>query len=95
MPLEFAAEALFRFLFEAILYTLGYGTGWHLVPALSFGYYTVEPLPPPKRGVRRPPSLSPTGPRQLSAEVTAIFGILFWMLAAAMALTVWWLSGNG
>jgi hypothetical protein len=92
MPLEFAAEVFLRFLFEAILYTLGYGTGWLLIPALSFGYYTVEPLSPPKRGARRVRSRSVAGPRQLSAEATALIGILIWVVAVAMGLVLWWLA---
>ncbi len=92
MPLEFAAEVFVRFLFEAILYTLGYGTGWLLIPALSFGYYTVEPLSPPRRGVRRVRSRGVSRPRQLTAEATALIGILFWVIAIAMGFALWWLA---
>ncbi len=92
MPLEFAAEVFFRFLLEVVVYTLGYATGWLLVPVLSFGYYEVEPLSPPKRGARRVRSKAAMPPRQLSAEATAVLGILFWAVAAAMFLAVWWIT---
>lgn len=95
MPLEFAAEVLLRFLFEVVLYSLGYGTGWLLVPALSFGHYTVEPLAPPRRGVRRVRSRGGAHPRRLSAEATALVGLLFWAAAVAIALALWWLAKPG
>jgi hypothetical protein len=92
MPLEFAAEVFVRFLFEAILYTLGYATGWLLVPTLSFGYYDVEPLSPPRRGAKRIRSKGTRRPRQLSAEATAMIGILFWAIVVAMGLAFWWFT---
>lgn len=92
MPLEFAAEVVFRFVFEVVFYALGYATGWLLVPALSFGYYTVEPIPPPKRGSRRVRSGSADRPRQLSADAAAVVGILFWAALVALGVSVWWLA---
>ena len=74
------------------MYTLGYATGWLLVPALSFGYYDVEPLSPPKRGAKRMRS-GPVRPlRQLSAEATAMIGMLFWVIVVASGLALWWFT---
>ena len=92
MPLEFAAEALLRFLFEVIFYTLGYATGWLLVPVLSFGYYTAELLPPPKRRSKRAQASGVTRPRQLSADVVATIGILFWAVMFALVALFWWVE---
>ena len=93
MPLELAAEVLVRFVFATILYTLGYATGWLIVPALSFGRYSVEPLAPPKRGASRALSRGARPPRQLSAEAAAYIGILFWAATVATGLALWWFSG--
>ncbi len=90
MPLSFVAETLFRFLFEVVFYAVGYATGWLVVPILSLGYYTAEPLAPPrrhKRGHRNTPK--DRQPRQLSAEATVAVGIVFWVAAGA---SIWWLT---
>ena len=91
MPVEIAAEVLFRFVFECAFYALGYATGWLLVPALSFGYYEVEPLSPPKRGVKRVRSRAVRDHRQLSAETATMAGILFWVAVIAL---VWWVTSK-
>ena len=92
MPLEFAAEVVLRFLLEAVLYTVGYATGWLLVPALSFGYYEPEPLAPPKRGAKRIRTSGVRHPRQVSAKVTAMVGGLFWFVVVAAGLALWWFA---
>ena len=92
MPLELVAEVFFRFLLEAIVYALGYGTGWLLVPALSLGYYTVEPLSPPRRGARRIRSRGIGRPREVSAQATTAVGIVFWAVVVAAGLAFWWLA---
>ncbi|MEA9579492.1 hypothetical protein VC218_11400 [Xanthomonas nasturtii] len=92
MPLEFAAEIFFRFLFEVIVYTFGYATGWLLIPVLSFGYYEVEPLSPPKRGAKQMRAQGVRHPRQLTADAAAVIGILFWVVAIALGLVLWWLA---
>jgi hypothetical protein len=88
MPLESAAEVLLRFLLEIIVYALGYGTGWLLVPALSFGYYTVEPLSPPRRGTRRTRASGARPARQWSAEATAMMGVGFWVIVIALGFVI-------
>ena len=94
MPLESAAEALFKFIFRLVLDTLGYATGWLLIPTLSLGYYTVEPLSPPKRGNRAARTRRPLPARQLSVEATSAIGGLFWVLLLAAYFGVWWLTGR-
>lgn len=95
MPLEFAAEMFFRFLFEFFFYTFGYATGWLLIPALSFGYYEVEPLSPPRRGKKRLRAQGVGHPRQLTADTAAVIGILFWSGVVVVGLALWWLAEPG
>lgn len=95
MPLEFAAEMFVRFLFELMFYTFGYATGWLLIPALSFGYYEVEPLSPPKRGKKRLQAQAAGHPRQLTADTAAVIGILFWAVAVVLGFALWWLADPG
>ena len=93
MPLSFVAETLLRFLFETVFYFLGYATGWLLVPTLSFGFYEVEPLSPPKRNSRQSRTTSATRlPRQISADATTAIGILFWLVLVGLGALFWWLS---
>ena len=92
MPLEFSAEVFLRFLFEVIGYTVGYATGWLLIPTLTFGYYDVEPLSPPKRGFKRMRSTGVRHSRQVSAEATAAIGVLFWAIAVTLGVAFWWFS---
>ena len=95
MPADIAAEVLFRFLFELVVYTVGYATGWLLIPTLSFGYYSVEPLPPPRRGAKRARDRSARPPRQLSIETTAAVGGLFWLALFAAGVAILWFSKAG
>lgn len=93
MPLSFVAETFLRFLFETVFYFLGYATGWLVVPALSFGFYDVEPLSPPKRNTRRPSTTSTARlPRQISADATTAIGILFWLVLVGLGALFWWLA---
>lgn len=91
MPLELVVEVLFRFLLEAIVYALGYGTGWLIIPALSLGYCTVEPLSPPRRGTRRIRARGLRRPREVSAEAATAVGIVFWVVVA-VGFAFWWLA---
>lgn len=92
MPADIAAEVLFRFLFELVVYTVGYATGWLLIPTLSFGYYSVEPLSPPRRGQKRARSRTARPPRELSFETTATIGALFWFAVVAAGVAIWWFT---
>ena len=86
MPGSVVAELIIRPVFEFVLYAVGYLTGYVVVPAATFGFFTVEPV---ASGSRRPrPRLrsakaSPS-PRVVSADVAALVGILFWVLAVAI-----------
>ena len=95
MAIELAAEVLFRFVFEALLYTLGYATGWLLIPVLSFGRYTVEPLSPPRRGARRTRTGGARPPRQVSAETASLVGLLLWVAVAGVGFALWWIARPG
>ena len=92
MPADIAAEVLFRFLFELVVYTVGYATGWLLIPTLSFGYYSVEPLSPPRRGQKRARSRTARPPRELSFETTATIGAAFWFVVIGAGIAIWWFS---
>lgn len=94
MPLSFVAETLLRFVFETVIYFFGYATGWILVPTLTFGYYTADPVPPPSPRRRRERIVGKTAvaPRRLSEDATAAVGILFWLVMAALGALFWWLA---
>jgi hypothetical protein len=94
MPLSFVAETLLRFVFETVIYFFGYATGWFLVPALTFGYYTADPIPPPSPRRRRDRTVGRTAiePRRLSENATAAGGMLLWLDMAAGGALFWWLA---
>lgn len=90
MPADFLAEILFRFVFELVVYGVGYLTGAVFVPVFSFGAYRVEEVARPVRGKRRKrrPRSQPQPPRTVSADTAALIGLLFW----TFVIVIGWLA---
>ncbi|MET7142570.1 hypothetical protein M3S04_12790 [Xanthomonas sp. PPL139] len=73
MPASLLTEVVLRPVLEIVLYGLCYVVGMIVVPAFSFGYYSVEPWSSKRRSKsgRRGAYLAP---RVVSAEAAAFWG---------------------
>jgi hypothetical protein len=91
MPLSALAEAIIQPIAEIILQLACYGTGWLLVPAITLGKVYVEPTPlrefvKPKFGRLQK---SPKGHYIMDAELGALIGMMFWIIAGVGAYVVY------
>jgi hypothetical protein len=95
MPGSVLAELILRPVFEIVLYFVGYLTGQVVVPAVTFGLYTVEPV---SASGRRPrPRLkrkaAPIASRVVSADLAALVGLLSWAVALVIGYLLWRAAG--
>ncbi|AJC46526.1 hypothetical protein [Xanthomonas sacchari] len=72
MPASLLTEVVLRPLFEIVLYGLCYLVGMLVVPALSLGYYSVEPWSSKR------PSKSGNRGAYLAARVVSADAAAFW-----------------
>ncbi|MCI2245716.1 hypothetical protein L3067_13995 [Xanthomonas sp. PPL568] len=92
MPASLLTEVVLRPLFEIVLYGLCYVVGMIVVPAFSFGYYSVEPWSSKRRGKsgRRSAYLAP---RVISADAAAFWGALALVGLGLLAYALWGPAG--
>jgi glycerol uptake facilitator-like aquaporin len=95
MPGSVVAELILRPIVELVLYVFGYLTGYVVVPAVTFGLYSVEHLVSGSRRLR--PRLKSAkaslGSHVVSADVAALVGICFWVLVITGGYLLWRASG--
>lgn len=91
MPASLLTELVIRPLFEVVLYGVGYVIGVMVVPALSFGRYTVEPWDFKKRTKKRH---GPLAPRVVSADVAVGVGLATLFVAVLIGYFIWRAAGT-
>ena len=92
MPASLLTEIIFRGAFEVVLYGLGYIIGRLVIPAFSFGYYSVEPWDFKRRKKSKSHSGRPL-PRNVSADAACVIGFCTLAVASTTAYLVWRAAG--
>lgn len=91
MPANLLTELVVRPVFEIVLYGLGYFTGQVVVPIMSLGRYSVEPIIQPRRPrprLKRNQSIC-LAPFTVSADAATAIGLLVWVFIVACGFFVW------
>jgi hypothetical protein len=95
MPGSVVAELILRPIFEIVLYFVGYLTGQLVVPVVTLGAYTVEPVA--STGRRPRPRLKrstvPVATRVVSPDLAALVGLLTWAFVLAAGYLLWRAAG--
>jgi hypothetical protein len=91
MPVSALAEFILWPLFELAFHVFGYLTGYLIVPILSIGHYSVEPIFSRKRKIsgKSYRASNSSEPGELSAEAAALIGLLFWVVFVAIGVLIW------
>ena len=92
MPASLLTEIIFRGAFEVVLYGLGYIIGRLVIPAFSFGYYSVEPWDFKRRKKSKSHSGRPL-PRNVSADAACVIGFCTLAVVSTTAYFVWGAAG--
>ena len=95
MPATFIAELILQPIFELVFYVGGYYVGRLVVPVISLGRWKCDRLlrDVPKKKLKWSGTYHLRGQQvYLTAEATAVVGVLFAALAGGLLLSWWYIN---